>query len=848
MTNKTGLVYDGLSDEEAFQRLKLEGENVLPREARRTLRRILIDVMREPMLGLLVGGGAVYFALGDVHEALILLAFAGVSILITVAQEARAERAIEALRDLTSPRALVLRQGRQIRVAGSEVVRGDLVLLSEGGRVAADGVLLENDGLNVDESLLTGESMPVTKGVATDPAQAIMQRPGGDGSPFVFSGSLVVRGSGLFQVLATGPRSEIGQIGRQLSAIEVDAPRLQRETRKLVGWTALLGGAVSLLYVVLYGLLRGGWLDALLAGIALGMSMLPEEFPVVLTIFMAMGALRMSRARVLTRRAAAIEDLGSATVLCTDKTGTLTENKMRVAQLCLPDGRILETTASSPEREPDFAWLSELGVLASAVQPTDPMEQALHALSGETNRTRGADGWVLLHHYRLDPGLLAMSHVWACGGKAHLVAAKGAPEAIAELCRMEAGERARLYQLVDTMAREGLRVLGVADAQWPEQDALPVSHRGFSFIFRGLVGLADPIRASVPEAVRQCGEAGIRIVMITGDYPQTAQAIARQAGIDASQVLTGDVMAELGDATLAQKAQTVSVFARIMPEQKLRIVTALRAAGDRVAMTGDGVNDAPALKAAHIGIAMGGRGTDVAREASALVLLDDDFESITRAVRLGRRIYDNLRKAMGFIVAVHIPIAGLALMPLIMGMPMLLGPIHIAFLEMIIDPICSLAFEAEDEEGDLMKRPPRRPGTPLFSRGLLVWSLVQGAFAMACVLGLSLFLWRSGMTVDQLRSAAFLALVLSTFVLILINRRFSSSFRSALLRSNGALALVAGVVASALAATQFVPAFAIMFRFAPVPLSWLAIIGLLAVALFMVLESLKPIWRGHLQT
>lgn len=848
MTSKMGINLDGLSEEVARQRLLAEGPNALPQSKRRTLRRIIIDVMREPMLALLAIGGLVYFALGDTHEALVLLAFACVSIVITVAQEARTERAIEALRDLTSPRALVIRGGQQLRIAGRDVVRGDLLLISEGDRVAADGVLLENDELSLDESLLTGESVPVGKGIISDLTQVTMQRPGGDGLPSVFSGSLVVQGSGLFQVLATGQRSEIGKIGQQLSTIETGTPRLQLETRKLVGRMALFGGAASLLCVILYGLLRGGWLDAALAGIALGMSMLPEEFPVVLTVFMAMGAMRMSRARVLTRRAAAIEDLGSATVLCADKTGTLTENRMRIAQLRLPDGGSLDVGATNLSLPPDFVWLSELGVLASALQPMDPMEQAFHALAPNASGVRAAEGWALRHHYRLDPSLLAMSHVWACGGSDHLVAAKGAPEAISELCGMDQGDRARLRELVDTMAREGLRVLGVADARWPENEDLPESHRAFSFTFRGLVGLADPIRASVPEAVRQCREAGIRVVMITGDYSQTAQALARQAGIDASNVLTGDDLAALDDEALTEKAQSVCVFARIMPEQKLRIVNALKAAGERVAMTGDGVNDAPALKAANIGIAMGGRGTDVAREASSLVLLDDDFESITRAVRLGRRIYDNLRKAMGFIVAVHIPIAGLALLPLLTGMPLLLAPIHIAFLEMIIDPVCSLAFEAETEEGDLMKRAPRQSKAPLFSGPLLAWSLVQGLLATALVIGVTIYFWQTGETADILRSVAFVGLVLATFALILTNRRFSSSVGSALFRQNVALAIVALIVSLVLLTTQMVPTIGKLFGFVAVPLSYFSWVAGLVVGLFIGLEVLKPLWRRHLHS
>ncbi|MFM5914776.1 MAG: cation-translocating P-type ATPase [Chakrabartia godavariana] len=847
MSGPDEAAFNGLSEEEAARRLAADGPNALVRQKRRSLTRILIDVMREPMLLLLAGGGLVYFLLGDVHEALILLVFACVSITITVAQEARTERAIEALRDLTSPRARVIRDGRQRRIAGRDLVRGDLVLMAEGERVPADGILLENDGLSLDESILTGESVPVGKGIAVGPHPSDMARPGGEGLPFVYSGTLVVRGAGLFEVRATGARTEIGRIGQDLSRIEAESPRLQKETRRLVGWMALLGGAASLLCVLLYGLFRGSWLDAVLAGIALGMSMLPEEFPVVLTVFMAMGAMRMSRARVLSRQASAIEELGSATVLCTDKTGTLTENRMRIAELRLADGRACATAGPDRMLEADFAMLGELGVLASAVRPTDPMEQAFHDLSEDASRARSEDGWALRHHYRLDPGLLAMSHVWARDGADHLVAAKGAPEAIADLCGLDDAARLGLRAQVDAMARAGLRVLGVAEARWPENTALPDTHRSFDFAFRGLVGLADPIRASVPDAVRQCRAAGIRVVMITGDYPQTAQAIARQAGIEAASVLTGDALASLDDATLVDAVQATSVFARIMPEQKLRLVTALKAAGERVAMTGDGVNDAPALKAAHIGIAMGGRGTDVAREASALVLLDDDFESITRAIRLGRRIYDNLRKAMGFIVAVHIPIAGLALLPLVSGMPLLLGPIHIAFLEMIIDPVCSLAFEAETEEGDLMKRPPRPPATPMVSRGLLGWAALQGVAAMLLVIGVTLYLWSVNTPLEVLRSTAFGALVLSTFVLILINRRFSPSLGAAVLRPNLALGVVALAVVSVLSATQALPVVGRLFGFAPTPLPLLGMVVILVVGLFIGLEALKPVWRRQMR-
>ncbi len=402
-----------------------------------------------------------------------------------------------------------------------------------------------------------------------------------------------------------------------------------------------------------------------------------------------------------------------------------------------------------------------------------------------------------------------------------------------------------MARAVDAMAAKGLRVLGVAEARWPEGD-LPATQRGFAFTFRGLVGLADPLRPSVPEAVRQCREAGIRIVMITGDYPQTALAIAQAAGIEGDRVLTGADMAGLDDPALREAVMTVSIFARIMPEQKLRLVEALKARGEVVAMTGDGVNDAPSLKAAHIGVAMGGRGTDVAREASALVLLDDDFGSIVAAMRMGRRIYDNLRKAMGFIVAVHIPIAGLALLPLLTGMPLLLGPIHIAFMEMIIDPVCALAFETEREERDIMKRPPRRPDARLLSGGLVGWAAVQGLMILAVVAGLVLWFWQSGTDEAQLRSIAFIALVLGIASLILVNRRFGASLAGAITRPNPVLAGILGLVGLLLAVTQLVPPIAGLFAFSPVSGLELALIAATSLTTLILLERLKPRWRKRL--
>jgi len=840
----------GLSEAEAQARLKAEGYNELPRSDRRTPLRIVAEVLREPMLALLLGGGAIYLALGDLTEAIVLLGFATMSVLITVVQETRTERVLEALRDLTSPRALVIRDGERKRIAGREVVRGDVLVLAEGDRVAADATLIESHDLRADESLLTGESVPVRKIARDGAVPSERRRPGGDDQSYVFSGSLVVRGSAIGEVVAIGSRSEIGKIGQSLSTLETEPPRLRAQTRRIVRLFAMVGGAVSILAVLLYGALRGDWLDAVLAGIALGMSLLPEEFPVVLTVFMAMGAWRIARARVLTRRAAAIETLGSATVLCTDKTGTLTENRMTVAELRLQDGLTFRPGAAAGAGLPDaFQELAEFGVLASARQPFDPMEKAFHDLarrqSTGTEHRRGPE-WKCVHTYGLRPGLLAVSHVWqiADGRREFVVATKGAPEAIAGLCRLSAEDRAALERSVDAMAAEGLRVLGVARAAFTGP-AWPDSQRDFAFAFLGLVGLADPLRPSVPDAVSECRSAGIKVVMITGDYPATARAIGRQAGLDTEELVTGDGLDRLSEAEMAQRVKTATIFARIMPEQKLRIVNALKANGEIVAMTGDGVNDAPSLKAAHIGIAMGGRGTDVAREAASIVLLDDDFGSIVKAVRLGRRIYDNLRKATAFIFAVHVPVAGLALLPLLFGFPILLWPMHIAFLEMVIDPACSLVFEAETEEKDVMRRPPRAPGEPLFSRPLVAWSLVQGALAFVVVAVIFVVALGRGMPDDEVRALAFFSLILSIVSLIFANRSFGASLIEAVRRPNRALAVILVLVPTMLALTLFWPFASTLFRFGPLHPDDIALTLGAGVLLLICLELLKPGQRGR---
>ncbi|WP_374650859.1 cation-translocating P-type ATPase [Dongia sp.] len=835
--------YRGLADAAAREKHLRDGPNELPQSGGRSVPIILRDVLKEPMLALLLCGGLIYLIVGSTGEALILLAFATFSVLVTLIQESRTERVLEALRDLSSPRALVIRDGVRKRIPGRELVQGDLVVLGEGDRIPADLSLIDVSDLLTDESLLTGESVPVRKQARTGAASAMSPRPGGDDLAVAFSGALVVRGTGLGEVTAIGAQSEIGKIGESLRSLTGETPRLQAQTGRLVRIFAGIAAFCSIAVILLYGFYRDAWLEGFLAGITLGMSLIPEEFPVVLTVFTAMGAWRISHARVLTRRAATIETLGAATILCTDKTGTLTENRMSLAELRPSSAPIrrLDSRAAAPLPQ-DCIDLARTGILASAAVPFDPMERAFHDL---TPRLPDTAPLQLLRSYGLRPDLLAMSNVWRREDGSCFVAVKGAPEAIALLCRLPASEIDSLQVAVDEMGRDGMRVLGVARAE-AEASALPETQSDFAFTFLGLAGLTDPLRADVPKAVAQCRSAGIRVVMITGDYPATARAVATQAGINATSVLTGTELDTMDDATLAERITDVGVFARILPQQKLRLVDAFKRGGDVVAMTGDGVNDAPSLKAAHIGIAMGGRGTDVAREASSIVLLDDDFSSIVSAIRLGRRIYDNLRKAMGFIIAVHVPIAGLALLPLLFGLPILFGPIHIAFLEMVIDPACTLVFEAEQDEDDVMKRPARDPVAPLFSPALMTWSSLQGVATFVVTASAFVATWALGMAEDEIRALVFTTLILCLVALILVNRSFSPSLRRAIAGPNLALGLVLALVGVILGAIILLPSLRELFHFGSLHLPSMTFAFASALGLWLGLELLKRFFRRRL--
>jgi Ca2+-transporting ATPase len=836
----------GLTNIEVDKRLKQDGYNELPYQKKQSILIILLNVLREPMLLLLLGSGLIYLLLGEAKDAYMLLAFVIVVVGITFYQERKTERALDALKNLSSPRALVIRNGEQIRIPGREVVVDDILILREGDRVPADAVVLSSTNLLVDESLLTGESLSVRKTVWDKKTK--LTHPGGEDLPFVFSGTLVIQGRGIARVTSIGIKTEMGKIGKSLQKIEDEDTLLKKETEKIVRNFTIAGIILCVIVVVLYGLTRGNWMQGFLSGLTLTMAMLPEEFPVVLLIFLALGAWRISKKNVLTRKTPAIETLGSATVLCVDKTGTLTLNQMRLNGI-MNDSYYFDLSSIKETIIPDkYHSLFEYSILASQKDPFDPLEKEIK-IKGEkylASTEHIHKDWKLIKEYPLSKELLSLSHVWQSPDKSqYVIAAKGAPEAIAELCHLSAEEKKKLQENIQTMANKGLRLIGVAKALFNKKD-LPNIQHDFSFEYIGLLGFTDPVRSTIPQAIKECHNAGIRVIMITGDYPGTAQYIASEIGLsNPEKYISGTELQKMNHLELREKIKTTNIFARVIPDQKLAIVNALKANGEIVVMTGDGVNDAPAIKSAHIGIAMGERGTDVARETADLILLDDNFSSIVHAIRLGRRIFDNLRKAMAFIFSVHIPIAGMSLFPILFQLPIVFFPAHIAFLELIIDPACSIVFESEKEEHNVMMRPPRNLKQPLFNRQTFFISLLQGLSILTLIIIIYLLALRWGLGEKEARSFTFVTIVFCNLILIITNLSKTEHFVQILKNKNKALYWVIGGTILFLGCVLYIPFLRNLFHFSYLHPNDLLIgfgLSLLSLIWFEAIKFFKPHW------
>ena len=882
----------GLEEDEAQRRFLEDGPNELEEAKPRSIWQIVFEVIKEPMFVLLLTCIVLCFILQDFTEGGILSIFVFFIIGITIFQERKTERTLDALRGLSAPRAIVIRSGKQITVPGREVVRGDTVLLKEGDSVPADMVVYWTMNLVINESLLTGESVPVRK-EAAEHVDIDLGPPGGDDTPFCFAGTLVSAGKGIGIVRQTGTKSHLGQISKSLAELKEEKTPLQREVSKLVVIMTIIGLSVAAIVFLYYGIKRKEWLDCALAAITLAMGLLPEEFPVVLTVFMSLGAWRISKSNVLSRKSNAIETLGACTVLCTDKTGTLTMNRMMVQALWDKDTdhtfQFVDPSDSKERVDEECHSIVEHAILSSQRDPFDPMESALWHLSrtGQVDADHVHMEWEMIREYPLSRELLATSRVYRTKEDHHsfIVAVKGAPEAVGDLCHLPDEDFNIVRKKANEFANQGLRVLGVARCRFPFSDVdeavspatskitfdgdkadpttttttttsssdaaskLPAIQHDYPFEFIGLVAFVDPIRPTVPDAIKQAYGAGIRVVMITGDYPGTARAIAERIGlkpIEEANIITGDQLSKMSDDELRQRAGATTIFARVVPEQKLRIVQAFKSAGEIVAMTGDGVNDAPALKAARIGVAMGMRGTDVAREAAHLVLLDDDFSSIVRAVRLGRRIYDNLQKAMSYIIAIHVPLAGVVLFPVLLGWEPIFRAVHIVFLEMVIDPACSVILEAEGEEPDVMERAPRDTKASMVSLPTFLFSLLRGFTILGAAMLTYYYaqVW-GDWTIPQARAISFGLVICANICLILEDRSWELWIGRVLQRENQALWIVFAIVFPVLFLALFAPGINMLFDFEKMNAIGVVIFLALGIVSTMWFEIIKPLRRRY---
>lgn len=817
----------GLTDEAVAASRAKHGANTLPAKARSGLLATLKDVATEPMFLLLLASCTVYVGLGQFAEAITLATALLMVAAISIYQSIRSDRALTALRELTQPRVQVRRNGQQVSIAIDELVVGDAVLVSEGERIPADGVIEEASDYSVDEATLTGESMAVAK------------KPG----DLLLAGTNAMSGNAWFSVSAVGGQTQLGRIGQSLATIPTEKTPLQRQIGQFVGRMAWIGFVAFVLVCGVNYARSGNWVTALLFGLTLAMSILPEEIPVAFSSFMALGAARLSRAGVLTKQPQTVESLGSATVICTDKTGTITQEGMSVSQLydgatdtLIPLSDVLPDTAKSVLAY--ARWASE-------TDPFDPMEKAIVAAFG----TMPADTYPLIHEYPLAGMPPMMTHVRQSPAGEVVVAGKGAVEHILAVCHLQPAVAERIRAVTKELSVAGFRVLGVASGTYVSP-TFPAEQDGFIWSFLGLIALENPPKPNAKAVMQAFADAGIRVKMITGDFPETAQAIARQVGLpNADTLLTGQQVMSMDEPTLRQQAGQTVIFARMFPEAKLRIVNALKANGEVVAMTGDGVNDGPALKAAHIGVAMGKRGTEVAKQAASLVLVNDDLSSMVAAIAEGRRIYQNLKKAIAYIVSIHIPIILTVAVPLLANWQWanLFSPIHVIFLELVMGPTCSIAFENEPAEPGQMRKPPRqatdRPQPDAFLAGAeLGRSVVQGLVMAAAVLGVYYARMQQGEPVTVVRTLTFTTLVVGNILLALVNRSFTQSVFQTLRMPNPIMTLLLGLTLALLLITLLVPGVRTLFGFAPVSalaLGWCSLAALISVGWIEVYKAIR---------
>lgn len=713
----------GITSAQAKELQEKFGKNELTAQKNESFFKKVLHIICEPMFLLLIFAAIIYFILGEPRDGIIMLVFVVGIISIDIIQEWKTDKTLNALKDLSAPQVTVVRDGEQKVIASVDLVPGDLMMIHEGVKVPADGIVVKCNALCIDESSLTGEAEGVWKTTAenAEPSDDYWRK------DYCYAGTLVTQGTGYVTVEKIGTQTEYGKIGTSIASAPTEKTPLQKQTDSIVkicaGIAAVLFALVGIFsYINMPELATGNRIiQSILSGITLAMAMIPEEFPVILTVFLSMGAWRLAKKNSLVRKLPSVETLGEVSVLCVDKTGTITMNQMTVE----------ETWALNNDTD----TLCKVMGLGCQTDAYDPMEKAmlLHCENQGLPKEKLFRGR-LVKEYPFTDELKMMGQVWEKDGSL-TIAAKGSPERILTICNIGDEEHKFCEKRINEMSSEGLRVIAVAVASPKEESEIPNKLTDCSLTLLGLIGLVDPPREGVKNDIAVCNKAGIRVVMITGDNGTTASAIAKKIGMkNCDNIITGDMLSQMSDEELREKVRDVSIFSRVIPEHKMRIVKAFKENGEIVAMTGDGVNDAAALKYADIGIAMGKRGSEVSREAADLILMDDNFTTIVETVKDGRRIYDNIRKAIGYVFTIHIPIAFSSLLaPILHIAPsaLMLLPLQVVLLELVIDPTCSVVLERQPAEKNLMERKPRNPKEKVLTPRVLIKSVLQGLAVFA---------------------------------------------------------------------------------------------------------------------
>ena len=790
----------GLSNEEVIASRKKWGSNSLEHQQKNHLLISIIEMVKEPMFLLLVAAASIYFITGDFGDGIFMTTAIVLVAAISLFQEARSRNAIDALKKLSQPKSKVIRNGELIEIPSEEIVLGDSIQVEEGTFIPADAIIIQSNDFSVNEAILTGESLSVFKNDSSESKQ-------------VFQGTIVATGLAICEVTAIGNQTSLGKIGKSLESIVEEKTPLQLQITNFVKKMSIIG---LFIFAIVWGLNyyhSNSVLDSLLKALTIAMSVIPEEIPVAFTTFMALGAWRLMKMGIITKQTKTVETLGSATVICTDKTGTITENKMSLAQLYIFDSNAIIDTNEKLNAEAEEVL--SYAMWSSEPIPFDAMEIAIHDAYTKLESVDERPNYKLIHEYPLGGKPPMMTHVFEDSNGKRVIAAKGAPEALIEVSHLSDKEKKQVLAAMATMANEGYRVLGVGTTNYNEK-GFPKTQQEFSFQFKGLVAFYDPPKDNIQEVFETFYKAGIEVKIVTGDNAATTSTIAKQVGFkDADKVLNGDELMLMDEATLKAKVMETAIFTRMFPEAKLKIIQALKVNGQIVAMTGDGVNDGPALKSAHIGIAMGKKGTETAKQAANLILIDDDFSKMIDAIAMGRKIYVNLKKAIQYIISIHIPIILIVFIPLALGWmyPTIFTPVHIIFLEIIMGPTCSIIYENEPMERNLMLQKPRPLTSTFFNLKEITISIIQGLVITLGLLFVYQYCLYNRLTENATRTAIFITLIASNVFLTLANRSFYYSIFTTIRYKNNLVLLIIGITIVMTSLLLFVPVFAKFFLF-----------------------------------